>query len=144
MAGGAPYGEVFLREESADPRYSARELSDLTAFVDPGGSPVQQQFRDEVDVNVIVHRFGIGQPVALNTMGVYADFTGIYDYESALERIKGAQDRFMLLPAEVRSRFANDPGQLISAATTLSAEEFGKLMDPPVADPIVSPPVSGG
>lgn len=139
MAGGAPYGQKFLSEKSADPRYTARELSDLTSSVDEGGSLVQQQFHDEVDVNVIVRRFGIGQPVALNTMGVYADFTGIYDYESAMERVRGAEERFMRLPPEVRARFENDPGRLIDAATLLSESEFAKLMDPPAA---VVPPVA--
>lgn len=131
--GGAPLGQRELHTASSVPWMTAGEVSAYLAK-EPGlDSPVQQQFQDEVDVNVIVRRFGVGQPVALNTMGVYGDFTGVYDYESALERIQGAHDRFMTLPPEVRARFDNDPGKLISAAQSMSEDEFAKVMDPPKA-----------
>jgi len=43
----------------------------------------------------------------------YGDFTGISDYHSALNQITAAQQGFMQLPAELRSRFDNDPGKLL-------------------------------
>lgn len=137
--GGAPVWGL-VSEESVVPGLTAVEVSDLTSSVDAGGSPTQQQFREEVDVNVIVSRFGVGRQVAVDTMGVYGDFTGIFDYESALARIEGAQARFMSLPAEVRERFQNDPGRLVRAAQDLSEEDFAKLMDPPKVE-AAPPPV---
>lgn len=130
--GGAPtVGAVSTASYLED--VSSFELSDDTANPGGGESIVQQQYLDETDVNVIVRRFGISQLAAQNAMGVYGDFTGIYDYESAVARIEGAQERFMRLPAEVRDRFRNDPGLLIRAANELSPEDFAKLMDPPKA-----------
>lgn len=130
----APGGAfTSVSEESAQPGLTAAELSDLLANPGGGESKVQQAFKDEVDVNVIVRRFGVTQASAGQTMGVYGDFTGIHDYESAVERIEGAQRRFMSLPAEVRERFRNDPGVLIRAANELSEEEFARVLDPPKA-----------
>lgn len=139
--GGAPVGATSLVVESASPWLTVKELGELLAVEGGTDSQVQQQFHEEVDVNVIVRRFGVGLPVALNTMGVYGDFTGVYDYESARERIQGAHDRFMSLRPEVRARFDNDPGKLILAAQTMSEDEFAKVMDPPKADPVVVIPV---
>ena len=125
--------EQSVSEESAVPGVSARELSDLTASV-PNPDDlvlVQQHLKDEVDVNTIVKRFGItgNLPLGPDT-GVYGDFTGISDFESAVERISGARERFMRLPASVRERFGNDPGQLIRMAQELPEEEFNRRITP--------------
>jgi len=124
-----------VSDDSAVPGLTATNVSEALASVDTGDSPVQQQFAEEADINTIVRRFGVTQISAAATMGVFGDFTGIDDFASAVERVDGARARFMTLPAEVRDRFGNDPGQLIYAAQNLSEEEFGKLMDPPKADP---------
>lgn len=129
-----------VSEASVEPGYSAAHVSDLTASENDGVSIVQQQFGDEVDINTIVRRFGLTGARAMDVMGVYGDFTGILDYESAVKRIEGAQERFATLPPEVRERFGNDPGKLIDLATALSEEEFAKLMDPPKA--VVDTPVA--
>lgn len=133
----APGGRSFLYGR---PVSDPDQLSDALASIDSGDSPVQQGFKNEVDVNTIVARFGVGRAQAREALGVYADFSGIYDYEDAVSRIEGAQSRFMTLPAEVRERFANDPGKLIAAANGLSEEEFAKLMDPPKVE---VPPKAG-
>ena len=41
------------------------------------------------------------------------DFTGIGDYQSAMQAVRAAQESFMELPAEVRARFSNDPQALM-------------------------------
>lgn len=144
----APLGGASLSgvaPDSVEPGVSAQEISDVYASIDSGDSRTQQQFVDELDVNVIVRRFGVTAQVAVDQMGVYADFRGITDYWSAQERIDGARARFMELPPEVRERFGNDPGYLIEAATQLPAEDFAKLMDPPKAvEPPAPPPPSAG
>lgn len=120
--------------------FTAAELSDLTATpesVDEG--LVQQHMKDEVDVNTIVRRFGItGQlPLGPNT-GIYGDFTDIFDYDGAVERVRGARERFLKLPAEVREKFDNDPGKLIALAQSMPEVEFNALVNPPA---VVAPPV---
>lgn len=121
--------------------YDAKKVSDDTAKQDSGEvSLVQQQFGAEVDINNIVRRFGLtGDVPFAGPQGVYGDFSGITDYESALAKIEGANDRFMKLPAEVRDKFENNPGTLIRLANELDAKEFGKLLEPPA--PVVPPAV---
>lgn len=106
--------------------YSAREVSDDTA-VDTGSvGPVQQQFADEVNVNTIVRRFGITREMPSGREGgVYGDFTGIVDYDSAVEAVQRAQDGFLALDPDVRLRFGNDPGQYLAYVDQLTDEELG-------------------
>ena len=80
-----------------------------------GSSPVQQQFKDEVDINRIMKKYRAGVPIThLNRgAGFYADFTEVKDYGSALNSLAKAQSSFMQLPAQLRARFGNDPGQLL-------------------------------
>lgn len=88
-------------------------------------SKVQQHLGVEVDVNTIMRRHGISGSLPLGpATGVYGDFTDISDYESAVERVRGAEKRFMELPAEVRERFKNDPGLLIKRATEMEPDAF--------------------
>lgn len=92
---------------------------------------VQQHFKEEVNINTIMRRFGVtGQMPEFLPQGMYGDFTGIEDYDDAVSRIERANDAFMALPAEVRERFDNDPSQLIRAASISSEDEFGKLVFP--------------
>lgn len=108
--------------------YDAKLVSDVLSIDTGTESLVQQQFGPEVDVNTIMRRYGITQSEPLGTAsGVYGDFTGISDYESALERVEGARRKFMELPAEVRERFDNDPGVLIRRAGEMQPEAFEGL-----------------
>lgn len=78
-------------------------------------SRTQQQFTDEVDINAIMHRFGVtGQPPANVRMPQYADFSeAVDDYQTALNMVRAAEDSFMQLPSEIRERFANNPQKLL-------------------------------
>lgn len=117
--------------------YDAKAVSDMTASQAVEPSQTQQQFKEEVDINTIVERFGITQFAPLREgAGVYGDFSGITDYDSAAERIREADRRFMQLPAEIRDKFRNDPGVLIRAASQLDEESFTKLF---VSSPVVLP-----
>jgi len=74
----------------------------------------QQHFKDECDINNILRQFnvtGLLPQAALTPR--YGDFTGISDYQTALNQVIAAEDEFMRLPAELRARFENDPAQLI-------------------------------
>lgn len=76
----------------------------------------QQQFKDEADINNIMRKYG-ADPVAFNALtrtgGMYADFSKIKDYHGMLLQVADAQDAFATLPAQLRSRFENNPGKLI-------------------------------
>lgn len=74
----------------------------------------QQHFREETDINTIVKRFKLTGALPENVrMPVYEDFTGVFDFHSAMNAMRIAQEAFDKMPAEVRSRFANDPGAFV-------------------------------
>jgi len=98
----------------------------------------QQQFAVEADINTIVKRFGLGQPVP-QKYGVYGDFSGITDYRSAVAAIEKADEAFMALPAEVRDRFANDPQRLLEYADRVSEDELQAVFKARPKDPIPVP-----
>lgn len=103
--------------------YDAHAVSLESAVHTGSESVVQQHLVDEVDINTIVRRFGItaSRPSG-DVGGVYGDFTGITDFESAVEAVERAQAGFMALPAEVRERFGNDAGRLLERAQQATAE----------------------
>lgn len=82
---------------------------------DPEESVVQQQFAAEADINEIVRRFGLtGElPNGIN-MPVSGDFTEVTDFQTAMNMIRQAQESFLLLPADIRERFSNDPARVIA------------------------------
>lgn len=130
--------------------YEWKEVSDVTS-VDTGQTTlVQQHFKDEVDINTIVRRYGItaGLPFGPDG-GMYGDFTGITDFDSAVALIKDTEDRFMRIPAELREKFNNNPGMLVRFAQDSTAEEFDAFFKPvqpgpvvPVVAPVVAPVVT--
>ena len=74
----------------------------------------QQHFKDECDINNILRQFNItGLLPEAPISPRYGDFTGIGDYHSALNQVIAAENEFMALPAQIRSRFDNDPAKLI-------------------------------
>lgn len=85
--------------------------SDLECL-DP--SLAQQNFKDEVDINVLLERFKVTGQLPQNVvLPTYGDFTGLSDYQTAMAAVLRAQDQFNALPAEIRSRFANNPQQFL-------------------------------
>jgi len=86
-------------------------------------SLVQQQFKDEVDINTIVRRFGMST-TPVYVPGVYGDFTGIVDFESASLAVAKAEEGFMRLPAEARAKFENSPAAFLEYAARVSEAEL--------------------
>lgn len=76
-------------------------------------SLAQQHFKEECDINTIMERFGQTGQLPDVRMPQYGDFTGVQDYHSAMNAVVEAQESFMALPAHVRARFDNDPGQFV-------------------------------
>jgi phage internal scaffolding protein len=102
-------------------------------------SPVQQHFKDEVDINNIMAKYirtGIIDHVAAHGMH-YGDFEDL-NYHEVMNRITAANQMFMDLPAKIRQRFNNDAGEFINFITNpdnlAEARELG-LAEPEGADP---------
>lgn len=104
-------------------------------------SMAQQSALAETDINTIVKRFHLtGQlPVGLRAPA-YQDFDGIFDYQSALNVIRAADEAFMKMPAEVRYRFNNDGQRFLEFVgddrNRAEAEKLGLVL-PAVVEPVV-------
>lgn len=73
-----------------------------------------QSMAEDADINVIVARFGITGRMPENPrLPQYGDFSGISDYQSAMNAVLEAQEAFMELTPQVRARFDNDPQKLL-------------------------------
>lgn len=103
---------------------------------------VQQQFKDEVDVNTIVRRFGMGTAPVYMPGGVYGDFTGVVDFESASLAVGKADAAFMQLPAAARAKFGNSPARFLDMAARVTEAELLEFCEVRAA-PVV-PVVPGG
>jgi phage internal scaffolding protein len=98
---------VFLRTPY---NYDVDQVSNETGLRCLDDSLTQQQFKEESDINTIVDRFlksGVLPTAA--SMPQYVDYEGVFDFQSAMNVVKAADDNFMRLDAKVRARFNNSP-----------------------------------
>lgn len=73
-------------------------------------SLTQQNFKDEVDINVLLERFKVTGAIPAGVrLPQYGDFSTVSDYRTALDAVNSARNAFMDLPAKIRDRFSNDP-----------------------------------
>lgn len=124
---------MFIRTEF---NYDRDAVSLETAFSCTGEAVVQQSFKDECDINVIVKRFGLtGELPGDFRAPVSGDFTGISDFQTAMNAVLAAESSFMQIPAEIRARFNNDPARLIDFVSNgenrAEALKLGLLRPPP-------------
>ena len=109
------------RRDTVDPAYEPKGVY----VEDSGESFVQQSDYDRSDINLIVERFvrtGVLESVK-QTQGQYGDFSDVGDYHSALNQVRHAEESFMTLPAPVRAKFMNDPGQFLDFINDPSNEK---------------------
>jgi len=98
--------------------YDRDKNSDLAKLVFVNPSRTKQSFRDECDINYILRQFNVtGQLPTGSVQPQYGDFSGITDYQSALNAVMAAQDSFLQLPAKLRARFDNDPALFVEFAS---------------------------
>ena len=117
---------VFLRTPY---NYDVDQVSNETGLRCLVDSLTQQQFKDESDINTIVDRFlksGVLPTAA--SMPQYVDYEGVFDFQSAMNVVKAADDNFMRLDAKVRARFNNSPQAFLEFfANPDNAEEAVRL-----------------
>lgn len=119
--------------------YDRDAVSEQTGLSCGEPSRTQQNFKDECDINVIMERFGkTGQVPGNLRLPSYDDFTGVTDFQSAMNAVREASEGFMELPAKLRAQFDNDPQLFLEFvaddANRDKAVELG-LIKPPAADP---------
>lgn len=102
---------MFLRTEF---NYDVDAASNEHATPVSGETMTKQSFKEECDINTIVRRFGLTGEMPVNVrMPSYGDFTGVWDYRSAMDALIQARDSFEAMPAEVRRRFNDDPAEFV-------------------------------
>lgn len=119
--------DVFLRSPF---NYSMDSVSLETGLACPELTLTQQQFKDESDINNIMVQFGRGAALPESFRAPqYGDFTGVTDFQSALEAVRQAEASFMSMPAKLRAQFDNDPQLLVEflgdPANRAKAQELG-------------------
>lgn len=105
------------------------DVSLVTGVTFPENGLTQQHFRDEVDVNTIVRRFGVSGvvPVA-RELAEYGDFSEVGSFHDAMNAVTSGREAFARLPANLREQFDNDPAVFWEALQDpANDEEFVKL-----------------
>jgi len=109
--------------------YDRDKNSDLAKFVFANPSRTKQSFRDECDINNILRQFNVtGQLPIGRVQPQYGDFSGITDYQSALNAVMAAQDSFLQLPAKLRAKFDNDPALFVEFASNEANKDEMKAL----------------
>jgi len=115
-------------------------------FVTDPDSVVEKHHKNEVDINSIMKKYRITGFLESNASeGQYGDFTDATDFHTMKNRIIEAESDFARLPAHLRTRFNNDPGQLLSflddPQNLSEAQELGLCPKPiPDTPPASTPP----
>jgi len=134
--------------------YDMNEASEESGLKCQDKTKTQQQFKEESDINTIVKRFGLTGELPDNYQTPQSgDYTGIFDFQTALNVVVKARENFMELPSSMRARFHNDPQELLEFLddenNRLEAEKLGlveKAPPPPEAPPAPpgAAPATGG
>lgn len=150
-----PYSRVsFYRpHDRMATAYTGEVVDPLTGEVTVLPSMTKQEFKDQCDINNIIKSFKLtGQitHIARNAaQGMYMDLPDELDFQTALNTIREAEEAFDSLPAKIRERFQNDPGQFLAflsdPANKEEATKLGLLNTPAPggggAPPPPTPPV---
>lgn len=104
-------GKPFVRSQY---NYDVDAVSRETALSCLEPTLTKQAFAEECDINTIVRNFGLTGELPGNFKEPqYGDFSGIFDYQSALNAVIAADESFMMLPADIRARFHHSPQALL-------------------------------
>lgn len=95
--------------------YDSDKASLESGLVCHSATRTHQSFRDECDINNLVKKFArTGIPPAPENIPEHADFDAIFDFHSAMNEVVRGREAFMQLPALVREKFRNDPGNFLN------------------------------
>lgn len=103
--------KIFVRSAY---NYDMLAASDEVATRNDEPSLTRQADAEEADINVIMRRFGVtGRLPEVQMPPSYQQFAEVFDFQTAANVIRAAQESFNALDAETRLRFANDPARFV-------------------------------
>jgi len=113
------------------------------SFITDAGSVVEGHHKNEVDINNVMKKYHVTGFLESNAREAqYGDFTDASDFHTMKNRIIEAESDFARLPSHLRTRFNNDPGQLLSflddPENLSEAQELG-LCPKPIPDTPATP-----
>lgn len=122
--------------------YDMNKVSDETGLFCADPSLAVQDQRDEVDINTIVRRFGIGEIPVQPLPEHYGDLSQVpRDFQGMLNAVQALEAPFHQLPADLRSRFGNDPARFVEFTQLESnrdeMERLGLLKPKEAPPPVV-------
>lgn len=136
-------GNALVLEGAFDPPAALRSIVSPCVECTAEEDVAQQQFKNEVDMNTIVKRFGYALELNVGAAGPgeFGDFSAGVDFQAAMNRVVEAQQAFARLPAALRARFGNDPARFLdyvhSSDNVAEAVELGILDRSALAAPVV-------
>lgn len=126
------------------------EVVDCAAAGEAGRSVTRQSEAEACDINNIIKRYDAGGLLThVNERSPqYLDISEVGDYRTALERVRATEAFFMGLPADIRSKFANDAAAFLDfmsdPANLEAAKEMGLVPEPKEGEPAGDPVPAGG
>lgn len=113
-----------------------------------GSGRTHQSFKSECDINTILKRYEKTGEISHEANGrpKYGDFTNAADYMTACNAIIEAKQTFAALPARIRERMHNDPGELLDFMSDPDnldeAIQLGLILEPekPPTETVAKPP----
>lgn len=104
--------------------YDAYDYSLSTGTANAEPSKTNQSSKNEADINTIVKNFGVtGHLPQIPLPPSLDEFAEVFDFQSAMNIQATARHSFMMLPADVRAAFGNDPHNFVSQVDTMLSEE---------------------
>lgn len=117
--------------------YEKHERKSISFIDDEGNHDgmTEQHHKSAVDINNIIRqhdRTGIITHVN-RSVASYGDYTEVNEYQECLNRVIAADNAFSALPAHVREKFKNDPGEFFEFAT--NPENHDEMVELGLANP---------
>jgi len=115
------------------------------SFITDAGSVVEGHHKNDVDINNVMKKYRLTGFLESNAKEAqYGDFSNSTDFHDMKNRIIEAESDFSKLPSHLRTRFNNDPGQLLSflddPQNLSEAQELGLCPKPVPDTPSASTP----
>lgn len=97
------------------PKITLEELK-ASAQLRKQKSKVQQQFKEQCDVNNIIAKYIKTGELhhEARKLGVYGDMSSEKDYLQSMQTVVDANHAFNILPSKIRERFSNQPSQMLA------------------------------